>query len=230
MADKAPAARAASGVEALIARLRDDGVGAGRAEAERIVAEAETRARRILDAAEAEAGAKRDAARKEIDGHRRAAEDALKAAARDTVLDLKEQLTRRFAEDVGQTVAGAMRDEDLLRRMILAVAGRARSEAAVDGAAELEVILPRDAVGLDDLRKRPEELREGTLSHFAAASAAEMLRAGVRFGRAEDEAGGIRLGLTDRGVSVDLTDRAVAAVILEHLQPRFRALLEGVVK
>jgi len=28
---------------------------------------------------------------------------------------------------------------------------------------------------------------------------------------------------------LDLTDKAVAAVILAHLQPRFRALLEGVI-
>jgi V/A-type H+-transporting ATPase subunit E len=36
--------------------------------------------------------------------------------------------------------------------------------------------------------------------------------------------------LVDRDVVLDLSDRAVADVILEHLQPRFRALLEGVVK
>jgi V/A-type H+-transporting ATPase subunit E len=31
-------------------------------------------------------------------------------------------------------------------------------------------------------------------------------------------------------VVLDLSDQAVAAALLEHLQPRFRALLEGVVK
>jgi V/A-type H+-transporting ATPase subunit E len=229
MAEQVPAARKTSGVEALIARLRDDGVAAGRAEAERMTAEAEALARRIVGAAEAEAKAKRDAAFKEIDAHRRAGEDALRAAARDAVLDLKEQIARRFADDVAKTVSEAMRDEALLERMILAIVGRARAEAAVDAAAEVEAILPRAAVGLDELRKKPEELREGSLSHFVAASAGAMLREGVSFGRAEDDAGGIRLRLKDRGVSVDLTDRAVAEVILAHLQPRFRALLEGVV-
>jgi len=231
MADIPPEATpAASGVEALIARLRDEGVAAGRAEAERIVAEAESRARRAIEAAEADARTRRETARKEIDAYRRAGEDALRAAARDAVLDLKEQLSRRFAEDVAKTVSGAMRDEDLLKRMILAVAGRARIEGAVDAAEEIDVILPRAAVGLDELRRRPEELREGSLSHFAAASAAEMLREGVSFRRADDGAEGIRLVLTDHGVNIDLSDRAVAEVILVHLQPRFRALLEGVVK
>jgi V/A-type H+/Na+-transporting ATPase subunit E len=228
MADNAM--RTESGVEALVARLRDDGVAAGRAEAERLLRDAEAKARRLIEEAEAEARAKREAARKEAEAYRRAGEDALRAAARDTVLDVKEQLARRFAEDVGKTVSRTMLDQDLLHRMILAVAGRAREEGAVDSSESVEILLPRSAVGLDDLRRDPEELREGTLSHFAAAAAAEMLRAGVTFGRADDAAEGIRLVLEDRGVSIDLTDRAVADAILVHLQPRFRALLEGVVK
>ena len=56
-----------------------------------------------------------------------------------------------------------------------------------------------------------------------------MLRAGVSFTRSSDDAGGIRVVLKDTGLVVDLSDAAVAGVILRHLQPRFRALLEGVV-
>jgi V/A-type H+-transporting ATPase subunit E len=230
MADQVPAARRSSGVEALIARLRDDGVAAGRAEAERIVAEAEARARRLLDAAEAEAAAKIEAARKAAEAQRRAGEDALRAAARDTILEFKERLTRRLADDVSKTVAGAMRDEELLKRMILEVASRTRDEATVGGAGSVEIVLPRDVVGLDDLRRRPEELREGSLTHFVAAAAGDMLRDGVTFARAEDDAGGIRLRLGEQGITVDMTEASVAAVILSHLQPRFRALLEGVVR
>lgn len=229
MADRAPAPTTAAGVEALLARLRDEGVGAGRAEAERLVSEARARARTIVETAEAEAKARLAAARAETDSHRRAGEEALAMAARDTVLDLKDQLARRFAADVGKTVSDIMRDDDMLRRMILEIVGRARTEAAVDGAGPAEVILPRSVAGLDDLRRKPEELREGTLTHFVAASAAAMLRDGVRFGRAEDDAEGIRVALGERGVTVDLTDRAVAEAILAHLQPRFRALMEGVV-
>jgi V/A-type H+/Na+-transporting ATPase subunit E len=230
MADRAEATRMESGVDVLVARLREDGVAAGRAEAEKLVHEAETRARAILEKAEAEARSKVDTARREAEAHRRAGEDALKAAARDTVLELKERLSQRFAEDVAKTVAGAMKDDDLIRRMILAVTARSREDAGIDAAGDIEVLLPRSAVGIDDLRRSPESLKEGSLSHFAAAVAADMLREGVRFGRAGDEAEGIRLSLADEGVSIDLTDRAVAEAILVHLQPRFRALLEGVVK
>ncbi len=220
----------ASGIEALIARLREEGVAEGRAEADRLIAEANARARSVMAAAETEAAAKLATARREIDAYRRAGEDALRAAARDTVLDLKEQLLRKFAKDVEKTVGNALRDEAMLKRMIIEIAGRAREEGKVERSSEVRVLLPRSAVGLDDLRRRPEELREGSLTQFVAGIAADMLREGITFGRADDDAEGIRVVLEDRGITVDLSDTAIANAILIHLQPRFRALLEGLVK
>ncbi|MFW5834429.1 MAG: hypothetical protein ACOCYE_10055 [Pseudomonadota bacterium] len=171
-----------------------------------------------------------ETARREAENLRQAGEDALQVAARDTILDVKDRLTKRFAADVERAVSAATRDEDLLRSMILEIVGRARAEGGIDDASEVEVILPRTAIGLDDLRRKPEELEAGSLAHFVAASVGGMLRAGVSFARADDDEGGLRLRLVDRSVTVDLSDRAVAEAILVHLQPRFRALLEGVVK
>ena len=218
-----------AGIETLIARLRQEGVDEGRAEAERVLSEAESRASRILKDAEAEAKSRLVAAETEVDRLERAGKEALEIAMRDAVLGLKQGLAERFAEQVTGTVSDLMRDDELLKRMILAIAGRARDEAGLDEAEDIDVILPRAVVGIDDLRRKPEELREGSLTHFAATAAADMLRKGIHFSRAEDEAGGIRVTLTDEGVVLDLTDRAVADVILRHLQPRFRALLENVV-
>lgn len=219
----------ASGIEELIGRLRREGVEEGEAEASRMLADAETKARDILQKAEAKATAMRDAARDEADRTRKSGEEALRAAMRDAVLELKDDLARRFAEQVGGTVSDMTRDDEMLKAMILAVAARARTDSGAEAAKEMEVILPRSAVGLDQLRKNPEELKEGTLSHFVASEAREMLREGITLSRAEDDAAGLRLVLKDNGMEVDLTDRAVASVILRHLQPRFRALLEGVV-
>ena len=218
-----------AGIEALIARLRTEGVEEGEAEAARVVAEALARAREILEQAGADAAAEREAARTEAEQLRRGGEEALRIAMRDAVLELTEALSERFAERMRERVAHLGRDEETLKALVLAVAGRAREEAGIDRTGGVTITLPRAVVGLDDLRRRPEELREGTLSHFVAAEAAEMLREGAQFDRAGDGAGGIRVRLTEDGLVVDLTDEAVAAVILRHLQPRFRALLEGVV-
>ena len=193
------------------------------------MADAEARARELLTQAEAKAKRRTDEATQESERLKRAGEEALKVAMRDAILELKEDLTSRFAQQVRGAVAKLSTDEGVLKRMILAVASRARGEADIDDVRQLEIILPRTVVGLDELRSNPQELREGALSQFALASAADMLRAGVTYKRSNDDAGGIRVVLKDTAVVVDLTDAAVAGVILRHLQPRFRALLEGVV-
>jgi V/A-type H+-transporting ATPase subunit E len=229
MVKSMPVQPTSSGIEALIERLKQEGVDQGNAEAQKLIATAEARAQEILAKAEAEAKHRTDAAAEEADRLRRAGEEALKVAMRDAVLELKDGLTTRFAERVRGVVAKLSTDEEVLKKMILAVASRARTEADIDEAKEIEVILPRTVVGLDELSRNPQELREGALSQFALAAAADLLRAGVTYARSGDEAGGIRVVLKDDGVAVDLTDAAVAGVILGHLQPRFRALLEGVV-
>jgi V/A-type H+-transporting ATPase subunit E len=229
MVKSMPVQPTSSGIEALIERLKQEGVDQGNAEAQKLIATAEARAQEILAKAEAEAKHRTDAAAQEADRLRRAGEEALKVAMRDAVLELKEGLATRFAERVRGVIAKLSTDEEVLKKMILAVASRARAEADIDEAKEIEIILPRTVVGLDELSRNPQELREGALSQFALAAAADMLRAGVTYARSGDETGGIRVVLKDDGVAVDLTDAAVAGVILGHLQPRFRALLEGVV-
>jgi V/A-type H+/Na+-transporting ATPase subunit E len=218
-----------SGIDALIRRLKQEGADEGRAEAPKLVADAEARARELLAQAEAKAKQRTDDATQEADRLKRAGQEALKVAMRDAVLELKEGLSGRFAQQVQGVVAKLSTDEGVVKRMILAVASRARGEAGIDNVKQLEIILPRTVVGLDELRRNPQELRDSALSQFALASVADMLRAGVTFTRSSDDAGGIRIVLKDTGVVVDLTDAAIAGVILRHLQPRFRALLEGVV-
>lgn len=106
----------------------------------------------------------------------------------------------------------------------------AREQGGLDDAERIEVVLPTDVVGLEDLRRDPEALRAGTLTYFAAAVGRERLREGVSFTAGEPGLHGIRIRLVDRDVEIDLTEEAVAELLLEHLQPRFRALLEGIVR
>jgi V/A-type H+-transporting ATPase subunit E len=221
---------ASSGVEALIDRLRDEGVAAGRAAAKNIEADARVRAADILHDAEDRAAQLVEQARKEAQTLRKAGEEALHIAMRDTVLHLKGQLTERFGTEVRRLIAVAMDQQDFLQKLILEVAGRAREQAGVDAGQPVKVLLPRALVGLEELRRKPLELREGSLSHFVLSVAGNVLAEGVTFGVADDDAKGVRLYLEDKDVQIDVTDEAVAALLLQHLQPRFRAILEGTVK
>ena len=218
-----------NGIDALIERLKQEGVAQGEAQARKIVSNAENKAKSVLAEAEAQAKQRLTAARRETEQLQRGGEEALKVAMRDAVLQLKELISVRFAEQVGALISKLTTDEDLLRKMILAVASRARTESGMDSAAQLELILPRSVASLEELRRNPKELRDGPLSQLVFATAADMLREGVSFSFASDNSGGISVVMKGDGVEVDLTDQAVANVILRHLQPRFRALLEGVV-
>jgi len=217
-------------VQTLIDRLREEGVADGQQQAKRIVMDAERKAHDIIKGAEDQGRAMVKAARKDADALKSAGEEALKIAARDAVLDLRAQMTDSFTKDVQRLVSEEMEDEDLLRQMILEAVGRARDDAGLAKARNLEVLLPRDAIGLEDLRRDPEELHEGTLTKFVLSLTREMLKQGMTFGLSPDDDKGIRIVSRDDEVTLELTDKAVARVILEHLQPRFRALLEGIVK
>src|SRR5690606_28605418 len=92
--------RISSGVQELIDRIRDHGVKAGKEEAERLLCDARKQAADIVAKARAEAEAEQTKARAEIDAYRAASLDALKLAARDTVLDLKARVIARFEEFV----------------------------------------------------------------------------------------------------------------------------------
>jgi V/A-type H+-transporting ATPase subunit E len=225
-----PAALPSSGVEALIARLREEGVAKGRDEAGRIEAESRARAAQILRQAEAEAGRIVTAAQREASSLRTAGEDALKLAMRDAVLQLRAVLTREVNENVRRLITAHLKREEFLERLILEVARRGRDEAGAKPGEAMEIVLPRELIGIEELRRNPLELEEGSLSHFVLAVASEALQEGVTFSVADDDAAGIRICFKDRSLEIDLTDDKVAELILAHLQPRFRAILEGTVR
>ncbi len=223
-----PETPVSKGVNELIARLREDGVNAGRAEAETLLAKTRAEASKLREAARAEAQAVREEARAEAESLRQAGEDALKAAIRDAMLDLKVQMTEKFRADMRRLVSHEMQDPAFLRQMILELVGSARER--VDQGERAEVILPRQVVGLEELRDNIDELENGPLTEFVRGVAAGLLREGVSFSESDELAAGARVYLEQEDVMVELSDEAVAQMLARHLQPRFRAILEGVVK
>lgn len=219
-----------SGVEALIERLRDEGVANGRAQAEQLIADARHEAERIVADAEAEAEEILTQARIEVERYRSAGEDALQGAMRDAILKMKDQLSTRFSEQVKRLVSTEMAQEAFLEKLILELAGRVRRDAGLDDSEKVELILPEDIVGLEQLRREPEQLREGSLAHFVLTLTSELLHDGVEIYSSGDIDKGICIRLQDGEIQVDLTPEKVASVLLEHLHPRFRAILEGRVK
>lgn len=211
------------GVQELIDRIRSEGVAKGRNEGETLIAAAREEAVKILDAARKEGEQVCSAARAEAEHLQRNAEDALRLATRDAVLALNEAIRNDFIAKVRRMVSHTMQDRAFLERLILEVARRAMPE---DAGKSIELLLPNDIVTYDELKKNPQDLAQNSLSRFVLELSGDILREGLTFVPAEDDRPGLRVRLKDQDVEIDLTDEAVADLLMEHLAPRFRALME----
>lgn len=221
---------ASSGVDALIERLQQQGITAGQEKAEKIVADAQKRAEWIIDEANMEAQLLINNAKTEAQAIRAAGEDALKLAARDTFIHLRDFLLGRFRNEIMLMVKGRMAEKKFLEKLILVLAGQVREKSGLEHHKSIVIELPKDLFDDDDLRKKPEQLQEGALSRFVAEVTAEMLHDGVTFRVSGQLDSGLSIKLKGDDIAIDFSDETVATLLLEHLQPRFRALLEGMVR
>jgi V/A-type H+-transporting ATPase subunit E len=219
-----------SGVENLIQRLREQGVAAGQDRAESIVLDAQKRAEWIIEEAQLEAKQLVDEAKKQSNALRSAGEDALKLATRDALLKLRDTLLGSFSHEVKRVVGQKMDQQAFLEKLILQLAGQVREQLDLDDKENISIFLPNKPVGVDELKNNPDEMKVGTLTHYTAAIAADMLRNGVSIQVSDDVGGGLSVRLEDDNMVIDFTDETLAELLLEHLQPRFRTLLQGIVK
>lgn len=212
--------KTSSGVQELIDRIRDQGVQAAREEADRLVRRAREQAAGIVAQAKAEAEAAQAKARAEIEAFRTASIDALRLAARDTVLDLKARVAARFEEFVKRLVVSATRDKELVRSIVLVLAGHAAEEFIEDK--EIEV---RISNALLEGQTGPVFKEEGKLAILGLSS--DMLREGLELVADSEIEGGARVRLVQDKLEIDLSDRAIARMISQRMLPRFKAILEG---
>jgi V/A-type H+-transporting ATPase subunit E len=209
--------KAPASVQSLIERIRDQGVQAAQQEADRLLAEAKKRAADINAQAKAEADAERAKAWAEIEAHRTASLDALQLAARDAVLELKSRVINRFEEFVRRAVVSATRNEQLIRNLVLVLAGRAVEEFIGDK--DIEVRISKELLGESTLEE------EGRLAVLGLST--DMLREGLQLMGDDEVEGGARVRLVKDKLEIDLSDRAVARLISQRIVPRFVAIVEG---
>jgi V/A-type H+-transporting ATPase subunit E len=209
-----------SGVQELIDRIRGQGVQAAQEEADRLLRDARKQAAEIVAQAKAEAEAAQEKARAEIEAHRAASLDALQLAARDTVLDLKARVMSRFEGFVKRLVVSATRDKELVRSIVLVLAGHAADEFIKDKEVQVRI-----SSALLEGHTGPVFKEEGKLAILGLSS--DMLREGLELVSDNDVAGGVRVRLVKDKLEIDLSDRAVARMIAQRMLPRFKAILEG---
>ena len=212
--------KTSSGVQELIDRIRDQGVQAAQEKADRLLRDARQQAQEIVSQAKAEAEAAQAKTRTETEAYRQASLDALRLAARDTVLDLEARVLARFEEFVKRLVVSATRDKELVRSIVLVLAGHAAEEFIQDKEVEVRI-----SSALLEGQTDPVFKEEGKLAILGLSS--DMLREGLELVPDSEIEGGARVRLVKDKLEIDLSDRAVARMISQRMLPRFKAILEG---
>ena len=212
-----------TGVEKLIQRLQDEGVEKGRNAADDLVEEARKEAVNILDDARSEADAICNKARVEAENNQKTGEEALRLAARDTLLHLQESLRTEFTAKIRRLVAHTLEDKQFLERLILELARKAMPE---DAGGAVEILLPADKVTPEELDKKPEELPDDSLMKFVLGLSADIVREGLTFGRSGDNEPGIRVQIVDQDVQIEFTEQSISDLLMQHMAPRLRSQLE----
>jgi len=216
----AEASKTSSGVQELISRIRDEGVQAGQQESDRILKEAKAQAAKIISDAKAEAEITRAKATSEIEADKTAALEALRLAARDTNLELKSGVTSTFESYVKRLVTAEAAKKEVVKCILLVLARHAVEEFIEDK--DLIVRISDNLLGETD-NTDPRRVRETVLE-----LSSDMLREGIELVPAADVTGGVRVQVVGEDLEIDLSDEAVSALILKHMLPRFRAILDGV--
>lgn len=214
------------GVQELVEKLRNQGVQSGRAEANKITQEAKAQAALLIQEAETKAENIIGKAREEADFITKAGTEALELAQRNAILELKSFLLDTFSAQIQAAVSSSMGNEQLLEKMILEVAG----QNSLHNEENITAVLPQKIIGVNELSENPELLKEGSTLEFAMDQANSMLKKGVTFAVGDKKQTGITFQLKEKDIKIELSEEAVASVLLSHLQPRFRALLEGIIK
>lgn len=216
--------KTSAGVEALISRIRDQGVQAGRDEADRVLGEARREAARMLEAAKKEAEAKRADASEEIAAERTAAMEALRIAERDTIMDLRSRVTDGFERHVRRLVSESILDKDFIRAVVLVLAGHAAKEFIKSKKAR--ILVSASLAGEDN--QQLQQQAKDVAGEVTLGISANMLREGIELIPASDDHRGVRVQLVDEDVEVDLSEKAISDLLLSQLLPRYRAITEGV--
>ena len=209
-----------AGVEALVARLRDEGVMAARQERERILHEAQTQATRIVAEAETAAEQARARAERDIAAEREAALAALRLAARDASQSLQQALTDALHAHVQRILREEMGNPSFLRELVLAIATTA-SHGFGDAERPRRLALGTGLVAGND----PEAAAE--IRRMLLALSKDMLAQGVELIEDPELPAGARMRIENGQGTLELTDVALAGLLRKHLAPRFRSILEG---
>lgn len=197
-------------LQQLTQRLFEEGLEKGRTEAEKRIAEAEERAAKILADARREAEEIVKQAELKAEDTAKNTETEIALAGKQAVAHLKSEIASLIvARSTADGVKAAALDAAFLKELLLAVARNWNGAAA--GKVELKALLP--------------ETERARLDAAFAASARELLDAGIEVGYSERVKTGFRISQKEGGYYISFADADLEALVSEYLREKVAAML-----
>ena len=199
----------ANKLQELTEKLYGEGLEKGRAEGERMVAEAKAEAAKILAEAEAKAEAVVKAAQDKAEDIEKNTMTEIALAGKQAVAKIKAEIAEMIiAKSTSEAVKSATLDAAFVKDMLLEVA---RNWNGAASQVELNTLLP-----------------EAHKAEFAAAfeaSAKELLAAGIEVGYSKDVKSGFKVGAKSGGYYISFSDESFDALLKEYLREKVSQLL-----
>lgn len=195
-------------LQGLLNKIQAEGLEKAETERARLVAEAKAQAETIIAEAKAQADKIRQDAEADAEASRKKADAAVRQAARDVIISLKDDLQEKLRTVVREAAAQAMTPE-AMAGLIAQIA----SQFAKNAASGAEIIL--------STREREDAAQKliGCLPDVLKKNSS------VRLGRGF--AAGFKLGFNDSEVFLDFSDEALADVICEFVGPKLAAVIKA---
>jgi len=187
-------------IQQLLEKIQRDGVDKANAEAAAIVAKAKAEADALVKKAQEDAAAAEAKGKADAEAYAARARETISQAARDTVLKVKEDVTKLLTQLLAQNVSAALATE------AVPLAAAAVKELVAGGSAEVAT----SAKLVDALR----------------AQLAAQAQNGVKVVADEMTGAGFTVKLDNGRVEHDFTDAAISEALAQRLRPDLAALLK----
>ena len=194
----------------LIERIKSEGIKNAEEQAEQIIAAAEKRASGIILKAKEDAQKLTTQAENTAANSERAGKEALKQAGRDLILNVQARII------------------DLFKAIVIRETGSALSENVL---AEVitTVIKNWTDKGIDELRVLISSQQGKKLEDYLMAKLAADFKKGVEILPLSGSAAGFRISEKNGSAYYDFTDRGIAELLIEYLNPRIAAYISEAV-
>lgn len=197
-------------LQELTDRLYQEGLAKGKAEGEKLIAQANGEAEKIIANAKAEAARIIEAATKEAAQISSKTDSDVKMAAAQALQATKMELENLLVNGISaKPVGAALADSSFIKEILKEVASRFSAEQASD----LSLVLPEALK--DELQPFVENELRNILGKGVDASFSKKIR------------GGFTIGPKDGSYFISLTDETFNELISEYLRPVTRKLLFG---